>query len=199
MNEPPTVSAFADVTSPEQRHRGEEHWRRQVSPDCQVSVLRRWTLSGRLEWETAIISALGPDSDALECLLLAGDWRTVLADLPQDRLRGWYKANREACPPAYQAPAAPAHLTGDPPALLVDEMTQPARSRLARTLLDQGLYVVEERVRRKDKTLGPWCLVAAFAAREEAYSFFGRHHQGRSARMLQPRQKYLHELPPAAA
>lgn len=53
-------------------------------------------------------------------------------------------------------------------------------------LLGLSMYVVEAKHRRRDKNLGPWKVVAAFAEREDAYSFFGKYHQGRTARVLSP-------------
>jgi hypothetical protein len=53
-------------------------------------------------------------------------------------------------------------------------------------LLGLGLYVIEAKHRSRDKNLGPWKVVAAFVEREDAYSFFGKYHQGRTARVLSP-------------
>ena len=56
-------------------------------------------------------------------------------------------------------------------------------------LLGLGMYVIEAKHRRRDKNLGPWKVVAAFAERDDAYSFYGKYHQGRTARVMSPNAK----------
>jgi len=51
------------------------------------------------------------------------------------------------------------------------------------TLLGFGLYVIEAKHRSRDKNLGPWKVIAAFIERGDAYSFYGKYHQGRTARV----------------
>jgi hypothetical protein len=51
------------------------------------------------------------------------------------------------------------------------------------TLLGFGLYVIEARHGSRDKNLGPWKVIAAFMERGDAYSFYGKYHQGRTARV----------------
>lgn len=60
-------------------------------------------------------------------------------------------------------------------------------SQQGNSSLCAGLHVVEVRRRRSDKTLGPWEFVAAFAQREDAYSFYGKYHQTQTSRVRSPK------------
>lgn len=53
-------------------------------------------------------------------------------------------------------------------------------------LLSAGLFVIEVRRRRQDKTLAPWELRAAFVDRDDAFSVYGKWHQRECARVLTP-------------
>ncbi len=59
-------------------------------------------------------------------------------------------------------------------------------------LLGLGLYVVEIRTRRKDKTLTDWTLVAAFVNHREAYKHEQKWRQIGSARVLIPNAEVRH-------
>jgi hypothetical protein len=53
-------------------------------------------------------------------------------------------------------------------------------------MLGAGLYVIEGRARRQDKTLSPWRMRAAFADRQDAFDVYGKWHQRESTRVLSP-------------
>lgn len=77
----------------------ERHIRR-IDPMCWISVLHRRTGFGWSEWETAIVFVhevtdrprTWKDRD---CLIIAGDRRRELNDMPKNQLRAWYAANIE--------------------------------------------------------------------------------------------------------
>lgn len=53
-----------------------------------------------MEWETAIVMLIEPgsrskrwESDDRDCLIIAGDRRAELAEVPEERLRSWYAEN----------------------------------------------------------------------------------------------------------
>lgn len=114
---------FEDVTTEEQRHAGEERYLRRVSPKCWISTLYRRTGFGWMEWETAIVMLIDPgsrpkrwESDDRDCLIIAGDRRTELADVPEERLRSWYaekiEGNRNSMETVLHALKPNAELTG---------------------------------------------------------------------------------------
>ena len=98
----PSFGSFEDVTTAEQRQEAEERYLRRLSPKCWISALYRRTGFGWMEWETAIVMLIEPgsrpkrwESDDRDCLIIAGDRRAELADVPEERLRSWYAENIE--------------------------------------------------------------------------------------------------------
>ncbi len=96
------MKTFTDVTSAAQRDEGEERHLRQVSGKCWISALYRRTGFGHYEWETALVFIIEPgsrpkrwESDDRDCLIIGGDRREELAEMPEDRLRAWYAENIE--------------------------------------------------------------------------------------------------------
>ena len=89
---------WQDVTQDWQRDEGGERWLRQIDERCWISVLHRLTGFGHWEWETAIVFVIEEgsrpkrwESDNRDVLIVQGDWREELADMPKDRLRQWYE------------------------------------------------------------------------------------------------------------
>lgn len=79
---------------------GGERWIRHIDKDCWISALHRLTGFGWMEWETAIVFVhevndrprTWKDRDVL---IIAGDRREELNDMPKEKLRDWYSANIE--------------------------------------------------------------------------------------------------------
>lgn len=55
--------------------------------------------------------------------------------------------------------------------------------------LELGLWVIEVKRRNQNKDLGPWEFVAAFAERDDAFMFYGRYHQNKTTRVVEPTNK----------
>jgi hypothetical protein len=93
---------WVEVTDECEREQGGERWLRRIDPDCWISVLHRRTGFGWMEWETALVFRIEPgsrpkrwESDDRDVLIIAGDRREELAEMPKGELRGWYAANIE--------------------------------------------------------------------------------------------------------
>ncbi len=96
------MSAFVECTKDHEREQGGERWIRNVDPKCWISVLHRRTGFGWMEWETAIVFIIEEgsrpkrwESDDRDCLIIAGDRREELAEMPKEQLRQWYQENIE--------------------------------------------------------------------------------------------------------
>jgi hypothetical protein len=79
---------------------GGERWIRRIDPKCWVSVLHRLTGFGWMEWETAIVFIHEVKDRPLtwkdrDCLIIKGDRRNELENMPKEQLRDWYNANIE--------------------------------------------------------------------------------------------------------
>ena len=92
--------AWTDVTEDHLRGDGGERWLRVIDDECWISVLHRMTGFGYMEWETAIVFRIAEGSrpkrwasDDRDVLIIRGDWRDELAEMPKERLRGWYEEN----------------------------------------------------------------------------------------------------------
>ena len=79
------------------REEGGERWVRTIDDRCWISVLHRLTGFGYWEWETAIVFIIDEgsrpkrwESDDRDVLMLRGDWREELSDMPKEQLRQWY-------------------------------------------------------------------------------------------------------------
>ena len=89
------MSNFVEVTSEIQEREGEERHLRSIDDRCWISVLHRWTGFGYMEWETAIVFVADvpqPTHKDREQLIIRGDWRNELNDMPKEQLRDWYAA-----------------------------------------------------------------------------------------------------------
>jgi hypothetical protein len=79
-------TAWRDVTQDCLRDEGGERWLRAIDDECFITVLHRMTGFGYMEWETFIVFRT-------DTLLIRGDWRDELAEMPKERLRSWYDEN----------------------------------------------------------------------------------------------------------
>ena len=93
-------SPWKECTNEYERSTGGKRWIRNVDEKCWISVLHRLTGFGYMEWETAIVFLIEPGSrpkrfksDDRDCMIIAGDRRDELAEMPKDKLRDWYAAN----------------------------------------------------------------------------------------------------------
>ena len=89
------MSNFQDVTTDWQQRENEERHLRVIDDRCWISVLHRLTGFGYFEWETAIVFVADvpePTHKDRELLMIRGDWRQELNDMPKERLRDWYAA-----------------------------------------------------------------------------------------------------------
>lgn len=87
------MSNFVEVTSEDQMCNDEERHLRIIDERCWISVLFRLTGFGHREWETAIVFVADvpePTWRDREVLIVHGDWRRELNDMPKDQLRAWY-------------------------------------------------------------------------------------------------------------
>lgn len=92
------ADTWVEVTFPFEAEYGGERWLRRIDEKCWISVLHRMTGFGYMEWETAIMfmhEVVGrkrtwKDQD---CLIIAGDRRSELTDMPKEQLRQWYAEN----------------------------------------------------------------------------------------------------------
>jgi hypothetical protein len=91
---------FEKIDDVMNRDDGEERWIRRIDDKCWISALYRRTGFGWMEWETAIVfiieSGSRPkrwESDDRDCLIIGGDRREELANMPKEELRDWYAAN----------------------------------------------------------------------------------------------------------
>ena len=92
------------VTDKFDEQTGGERWLKSIDDNCWISALYRRTGFGWMEWETAIVF-IRDDTDPLkgkrgkwddrEVLIIAGDRRDELTDIPKGELRQWYQANIE--------------------------------------------------------------------------------------------------------
>lgn len=96
------MSAFVDVTEERCRQEGEEHYIRRIDNKCWISVLHRRTGFGHMEWETALVFLIEPgsrpkrwSSDDRDVLIIRGDRREELKDMPKEQLKDWYYKNIE--------------------------------------------------------------------------------------------------------
>lgn len=94
------MNSFENVTDEYERENGGERWLRRIDGKCWISVLHRLTGFGYMEWETAIIFLIEPgsrvkrwESDDRDCMIIAGDRRMELNDMPKEKLREWYSVN----------------------------------------------------------------------------------------------------------
>lgn len=98
------MNNFVEVTSDWQSKEGERRFLRTVDATCWISVLYRKTGFGWFEWETAIVFGTPDDSGpgqiseippllSREFLIIRGDRRCELNDMPKEQLRDWYAAN----------------------------------------------------------------------------------------------------------
>ena len=89
------MNNFIEVTQDWQERDGEERYVRQIDDKCWISVLYRLTGFGYREWETALVFV--PDVETQdnrrEVLIIRGDWRQELNDMPKEQLRDWYARN----------------------------------------------------------------------------------------------------------
>ena len=89
------MSNFIEVTQDWQKVEHEERYVRQIDDKCWISVLYRLTGFGYREWETALVFV--PDvetpTNRREVLIICGDWRHELNDMPKEQLRDWYAKN----------------------------------------------------------------------------------------------------------
>jgi hypothetical protein len=72
-----------------------------------------------------------------------------------------------------------------------NQTTQDGAAIESTPLLSAGLFVIEVRRRRRDKTLAPWKLRAAFVDRDDAFDVYGKWHQRERSRVLSPNDKAL--------
>ena len=89
------MSNFQEVTTDWQQREGEERYLRIIDDRCWISVLHRLTGFGYWEWETAIVFVADvpqPTHKDREFLMIRGDWRDELNDMPKEQLRDWYAA-----------------------------------------------------------------------------------------------------------
>ena len=89
------MSNFQDVTTDWQQREHEERYLRTIDDRCWISVLYRLTAFGYFEWETAIVFIADvpePTHKDRELLIIRGDWRDELNDMPKEQLRDWYAA-----------------------------------------------------------------------------------------------------------
>lgn len=92
------MTGFIDRTDDCDRATENERYIRTLDDRCYISVLYRLTGFGHYEWETAIIFIADVEKPTWrdrECLIIKGDRREELADVPKDKLREWYDANIE--------------------------------------------------------------------------------------------------------
>ena len=77
---------------------GGERWLKNIDANCWISVLYRRTGFGNMEWETALVfihevtgrKRTWKDRD---CLIISGDRRAELTNIPKEQLRQWYADN----------------------------------------------------------------------------------------------------------
>jgi hypothetical protein len=91
------MNEWLEVTGDFERESGGERWLRRIDDKCWISALYRRTGFGWMEWETAIVFIIEPGSrpkrwasDDRDCLIIAGDRREELKDMPKEQLRDWY-------------------------------------------------------------------------------------------------------------
>jgi hypothetical protein len=91
---------FVEITEDHEREQGGERWIRHIDPKCWISVLHRRTGFGYMEWETALVFKIEPgsrpkrwESDDRDCLIIRGDRRAELDDMPKEQLHQWYEDN----------------------------------------------------------------------------------------------------------
>lgn len=75
-----------------------ERYLRRIDSDSWISVLYRLTGFGYYEWETALcflhpVEGRERTWKDLDCLIIAGDRRNELNDMPKEQLRDWYARN----------------------------------------------------------------------------------------------------------
>ena len=89
------MSNFVEVTADWEKRDGGERYLRRIDERCWISVLYRLTGFGYWEWETAIVFVADvpqPTHMDRELLIIRGDWREELNDMPKEQLRAWYAA-----------------------------------------------------------------------------------------------------------
>ena len=89
------MSNFVEATTDWQEREHEERHVRLIDNRCWISVLHRLTGFGYWEWETAIVLVADvpePTYKDREMLIIRGDWRSELDDMPKEQLRAWYAA-----------------------------------------------------------------------------------------------------------
>ncbi len=94
------VGPWEECTSEHDREHGGERWIRRIDNKCWISALYRMTGFGWMEWETAIVFVIEDGSrpkrwasDDRDCLIIKGDRRKELSEIPKEQLRQWYQAN----------------------------------------------------------------------------------------------------------
>jgi len=90
------MNNFKECTETFERDEGGERHIRHVSPLCWISTIYRRTGFGYYEWETAICFRHPPEGRKetwkdREVLIIRGDRREELNDVPEDQLRQWYQ------------------------------------------------------------------------------------------------------------
>lgn len=93
-----TNEIWQDITDDYNRENGEERYIRTIDPKCWISVLYRKTGFGWYKCETAIVflhdtGDRQPTWKDRDCLIIAGDRREELTDVPKEKLRDWYEQN----------------------------------------------------------------------------------------------------------
>lgn len=89
------MNNFVEITTELQEREREERHVRIIDERCWISVLHRLTGFGYWEWETAIVFVADvpqPTHKDREFLIIRGDWREELNDMPKEQLRAWYAA-----------------------------------------------------------------------------------------------------------
>lgn len=90
---------WEEVTDNFDREHDGERWLRRIDSHCWISALYRLTGFGYHEWETAIVfrkqlpegqKETWKDRDVL---IIAGDRREELGNMPKEKLREWYDNN----------------------------------------------------------------------------------------------------------
>lgn len=83
--------SFEDVTAKWNVDDGGERHVRTIDDNCWISVLHRLTGFGYMEWETAICFRDPETKKHIpgSPIMVRGDWRTELCDMPKDELMAW--------------------------------------------------------------------------------------------------------------
>lgn len=98
----------------------DERWLRRVSPKCWISVLHRRTGFGWTEWETALVTLIEPgsrpkrwESDDRDLVIVGGDHREVLDEMPESELAAWFAWAHDQMPNSFEGLLRTARLVGE--------------------------------------------------------------------------------------